>query len=656
MIIMRWTARAAGLAAFLLLLTAQSAIAAPPIAAFGRLPFITDLKISPDGKHFAGIQAVSGRPSVVIYAFDAPPGSKPQICGFGDAQALGTIWVNDDRLICILSSTTNFHGFGYNTRFVRAVSVSVSGKPAAILMKGSQVYNYNLRTAAVSVAIDDPQHVYLAAYSGGGFEIDTSGGTRLDRHNFALSLFKVDVEDGHGSREDTGSKNTFDFVLDSHGKIVGRLDQSADLTGHLIVDNRDATTWDMSAGTEFDVLGLNAGDTAFAISRYGSGNTLGIDAFSRASKSFDGTMFRDPTYDMAYPLRDDWSGAVIGAAYASDAMQYQWIDPVRQKLQRSLQAAVPGDVVHIIGADRAGDAYLVSSESPRRPTTYYVYRTATHQMAILATEYPELQESDLGEMKPYPYKARDGLDIHAYLTLPPGKQPKNLPAVIFPHGGPDQRDMLGFDWMAQFMASRGYAVLQPNFRGSTGYGVQFRDAGFGEWGRAMQNDITDGVKKLIADGIVDPKRICIVGASYGGYAALAGATFTPDLYACAVSFAGVSDVEALLWTKTGAYTDSSVAGYWQARIGDRMDRATLRDRSPLRHVENVRAPILLVHADKDLTVPIEQSQAENAALSNSGRHVEFITLAGDSHYLELEQSRMQFLTHLERFLSTYIGN
>ena len=145
-------------------------------------------------------------------------------------------------------------------------------------------------------------------------------------------------------------------------------------------------------------------------------------------------------------------------------------------------------------------------------------------------------------MKPYPYKARDGLDIPAYLTLPPGKAPKNLPVVVMPHGGPDYRDYIGFDWMAQFFANRGYAVLQPNFRGSSGYGHKFTEAGLHQWGLKMQDDISDGVKKLIADGIANPKRVCIVGASYGGYAALAGATFTPDLYACAVSFAGISDL------------------------------------------------------------------------------------------------------------------
>ena len=151
-------------------------------------------------------------------------------------------------------------------------------------------------------------------------------------------------------------------------------------------------------------------------------------------------------------------------------------------------------------------------------------------------------------MKSYPYKARDGLDIPAFITLPPGKAPKALPLVVMPHGGPNERDMIGFDWWAQFLANRGYAVFQPNYRGSMGYGLKFKAAGDLQWGRKMQDDITDGVKKLIEDGTVDPRRICIVGASYGGYAALAGAAFSPDLYACAVSFAGVSDLHSFeLW-------------------------------------------------------------------------------------------------------------
>jgi len=212
---------------------------------------------------------------------------------------------------------------------------------------------------------------------------------------------------------------------------------------------------------------------------------------------------------------------------------------------------------------------------------------------------------------------------------------------------------MAFDWWAQFMASRGYAVLQPNFRGSSGYGGHFVLAGDGEWAGKVQYDVQDGVAKLIADGIADPKRICIVGASYGGYMALAGATFSPDLYACAVSFAGLSDLDRMLYT--GTTFESETVSIWKRRIGADVDKSKLVSASPANFVDRVKIPILLLHSDKDTTVPIEQSQIENDALKHAGKQVEFITLSGDDHDLEFPDTRIKLLTEIERFLAAHIG-
>jgi dipeptidyl aminopeptidase/acylaminoacyl peptidase len=213
---------------------------------------------------------------------------------------------------------------------------------------------------------------------------------------------------------------------------------------------------------------------------------------------------------------------------------------------------------------------------------------------------------------------------------------------------------MDFDWWAQFMASRGYAVLQPNFRGSSGYGWNFVQAGDGEWAGKVQNDVQDGVKKLIADGIADPKRICIVGASYGGYMALAGATFSPDLYACAVSFAGLSDLNRMLYTGTSFESES--VSVWKRRIGADVDSSKLDTASPANFASQVKIPILLLHSDKDTTVPIEQSQIEEDALKRAGKQVEFVTLEGDDHQLEYSATRIKLLKEVERFLAAHIGD
>jgi dipeptidyl aminopeptidase/acylaminoacyl peptidase len=261
-------------------------------------------------------------------------------------------------------------------------------------------------------------------------------------------------------------------------------------------------------------------------------------------------------------------------------------------------------------------------------------------------------------VQPYPYKARDGLDIPAYITLPPGKPLNKLPLIVMPHGGPDARDRIGFDWMAQFFANRGYAVLQPNFRGSWGYGHKFTDAGQLQWGLKMEDDLTDGVKKLVADGMVDPKRVCIVGASYGGYAALAGATLTPDVYACAISFAGVSDLPKMLAQERARYgKDSQTVSFWTTRIGSPFDDSEqLRATSPARHADQVRCPVLLLHGEGDTTVPIEQSEIMNDALKSAGKQVEFIRFPGEDHYMNLADTRIRFLKETEAFVKKNIGD
>jgi dipeptidyl aminopeptidase/acylaminoacyl peptidase len=235
---------------------------------------------------------------------------------------------------------------------------------------------------------------------------------------------------------------------------------------------------------------------------------------------------------------------------------------------------------------------------------------------------------------------------------------KNLPIVVLPHGGPDARDKIDFDWMAQFFANRGYAVLQPNYRGSSGYGRKFTEAGLHQWGLKMQDDITDGVKKLIADGIADPKRVCIVGGSYGGYAALAGAALTPDVYACAVSFAGISDLPRMLSSDRARYgKNSHVTSFWKSRIGSAYDDSDqLRATSPARHADQIKCPVLLMHGEGDTTVPIEQSEIMADAMKSAGKNVEFIRFPGEDHYFNLADTRVRFLKETEAFLQKNIGN
>jgi len=469
-----------------------------------------------------------------------------------------------------------------------------------------------------------------------------------------------------------GTTKTIDWIVDAQGHAVARLDQNSDLkTTASFRDGshtwREAFTYDSSAGSENEILGTTADSGALAIRRFGGRDTKGIDAYPLSGTAFGPSLFADATYDVANLaadgepgyIQDDWTNAIVGARYYADKLESTYFDPKLQSVQKALEKALPGETVDIVSWDQAREHFIVRTESPKEPSTYNLFTHTGGQFTALATEYPNLQPTDLGDMKPYSYAASDGTPVHAYLTLPPGKQAKNLPVVIFPHGGPELRDGLGFDWWAQFMASRGYAVLQPNFRGSSGYGWNFTRASFGQWGTGkMQGDINDGAKKLIADGIADPKRICIVGASYGGYAALAGATFTPDLYACAVSFAGISDAQSLMGNAAKYQgKDSEAVYYWRSRLGaSSTDPAYLASISPARHAGNVKAPVLLIHCKNDLTVPIDQSVLEEGALKNAGKDVQFVQIDGDDHYMTTAATRIEVLKQTEAFLKAHIGN
>jgi dipeptidyl aminopeptidase/acylaminoacyl peptidase len=332
-----------------------------------------------------------------------------------------------------------------------------------------------------------------------------------------------------------------------------------------------------------------------------------------------------------------------------------WLNSDAQKRHQALGKSFGGLSVAMVSYTTDRSRVIARVRSPSTPAIYYLVDFAKGKADIVGEDYPALAGVRMGDVQVISYKSRDGVDIPAYVTLPAEAQQLNLPLVVMPHGGPESRDEPGFDWWAQFLASRGYAVLQPQFRGSTGFGEAFRLAGYRQWGGIMQNDVTDGVKALIDQGLVDPKRICIVGASYGGYAALAGAAFTPDLYACAVSVNGISDLPGVLGNaeKRGGEESNAVA-YWSAHIGSAHDPAVIAA-SPFRAVERIEAPILLIHGVNDTVVPIMQSQIMANALEESGKTHAFVKLEGEDHWLSRSDTRIRLLQEIDAFLARYLN-
>jgi dipeptidyl aminopeptidase/acylaminoacyl peptidase len=633
-------------------IAAMDSIAAPALEAFGNLPAISNAKISPDGKHLAIIHPVNGRPIVTVFELDSP-NAAPKNLGFSDAIARDIIWPNNKQLIGIFQANNKLTYHKDIAVFSRAISIPMDGEPPIVLMGDAPVEN-RWTSGILDVDSADPNYVLMETA-----ETDAELHNTTERlyDQYFLDLFRVSVSSGRTELVRHGATDTTQFLTDGMGHFLGRIDQTQELKDHLYIGEQEVASYDVRGGTEWTVESLTEDGSALAVRAFGKEDVEALYSLKLGDTTLGPPLFLNPSYDIDEVLLDEHESRVVGVSYIDDMAEYKYFDPKREQVEERLKRALPMQSVKIVSRDAAGANYVVAAEGPKNPETFYLFSPATSQLSVVAKSYPDLSPSDLGEEKAYPYKSRDGLDIHAYLTLPPGKTPKNLPTVIFPHGGPAARDSLEFFWWTQFMASRGYAVLQPNFRGSTGYGGTFRDAGNGEWAGKVQNDITDGVQKLIADGIADPKRICIVGASYGGYAALAGATFNPNQYACAISYAGIADLQLFIDRGVnigGEETESS--SLWEARVGaGKSETGKLDAMSPYAHADQVRIPILLIHSNKDVTVPIEQSEIENKALLSAGKNVQFITLDGDDHYLSLGATRVQLLKEVEKFLAAHIG-
>jgi dipeptidyl aminopeptidase/acylaminoacyl peptidase len=363
----------------------------------------------------------------------------------------------------------------------------------------------------------------------------------------------------------------------------------------------------------------------------------------------------DPDNDITAAFPDPQTGAIVGVYVSGNRNEVKWFDAAAQQRYDVLKRTFKGREVSLESWTADGSKTLALVQAGDFPPTYFLVDFTTHKADIAGEEYPALSGVELGAMRTISYPARDGTPIPAYLTMPPGHAEGPLPLVVMPHGGPESRDYPRFDWMVQFLATRGYAVLQPQFRGSTGFGEAFHAAGFRQWGGLMQDDVTDGVRAMIGQGVADPKRVCIVGASYGGYAALAGAAFTPELYACAVSINGISDLPALMRADVPVFGGAISTGmsYWRKHIGEPND-PRLDAVSPINAVRAIRAPVLLIYGTADDRVPIDQSRKLSEAMKKAGKSVASVELPAEDHWLSRTETRMKVLRELDAFLLSHL--
>jgi dipeptidyl aminopeptidase/acylaminoacyl peptidase len=321
-----------------------------------------------------------------------------------------------------------------------------------------------------------------------------------------------------------------------------------------------------------------------------------------------------------------------------------------KNLQTLVNQELPGTRNYFTSHSLDNTWIVISASTDRDPGAFYLLNTKELTMEKLVSRADWIKPSQMAEMKPISYQGRDGSTIHGYLTLPPNREPRGLPLIVNPHGGPWARDSWGFNGEVQFLASRGYAVLQINFRGSTGYGRRWLEAGYGQWGLAMQDDITDGVHWAIDQGIADPRRIAIYGASYGGYATMAGLAFTPELYRCGINYVGVTDIELLLRTIPDSW--ESMRAQLDVMTGNaKKDRERLRATSPLLHADKIRAPVFFAYGEMDDRVDLKHATKLAAQLRKHGVPVEWITRSDEGHGYRHWKNKVMLYQAMEKFLA-----
>jgi len=633
----------------------------PPASAFAALPELSMVRLSPDGQKVAWAQDPGGKPVVEI--FDLAKGKDLRRLSPPNARIRDLDWADNRTLVISISRSLTM---GAKTvaekryEFERFLAVDADGGEARSLLMEHPSRERVTGASIVKFHPAKPETLIMSTWDFSENARRDEIGSRISGgrkdQGYQLSLFEVSTRTGDGRMIESGSPFTDEWVVDRSGQAVARSEWNPN-TRNFSILAKQGKSWRTIYTAEIDydmgLVGLSAdGQSILARSSRGS-DRFKIWSIPVAGGEFS-LFYEDPENDVTSIVTDRYSGAPVGFRIGGLQPTVHWIDPKHDAVQKAVSKAFPNRNAAIFDRSEDFKRIVTHVESASQPPVYYLIDFTKGAADIIGEAYPALADVPMGTQQSITYKSRDGFEIPAYLTMPPGREPRNLPLVVFPHGGPYARDDTGFDWWAQFLATRGYVVLQPQFRGSWGFGAALLRAGNRQWGRAMQDDISDGVRYAIDQGIADPKRVCIVGASYGGYAALAGAAFTPELYACAVSVSGISDIPNMAgFIKKRGGDESDALRAWKDLIGNPSDEDLARF-SPARSIDTIRAPILLVHGTNDTVVPISQSEDFARLLKGRSKNYEMIELPGEDHWLSTGESRLKLLTALEAFLAAHL--
>jgi dipeptidyl aminopeptidase/acylaminoacyl peptidase len=613
---------------------------------------IASLRHRPDRDELIVLDRANNQATILLSAFD-------QV----NEELNWVAWKDDNRLLIGVTAMVIIHAraatgsrarqdFEETIPVQRVVALNRDGSNRVVLFEGQQRRMASLlaSTRLVDTLLSDPENVLVSTYGNTGY-----------------ALFRVNVNNGNAREVASGSWDTFEWVTDSTGAPVLRFDRLSGNQGYRAF-RRSGNRWEQA----FEERGGRVVNLP-SVALFGAAPEPGMiwvatrgaseeRAVLRRYNTADGTMgapvYENARADASYAIVDPNTRQLLAGCANVERIECQYFDSTIGRHLRAVSSFFDNAAeIQLASVSTDGNTWLLYVEGPTIAPGYYLYdRTATRVDHVAGQTV--LTEAQLSPMRTFTYRSRDGVDLWGYLTVPRSAPQTGAPMVVLPHGGPEARDYYGYDTLVQFLASRGYVVFQPQFRGSGGFGRAFQESGRRQWGQRMQDDVTDGVRALIEAGAVDANRICIVGHSYGGYAALAGATYTPELYRCAVSISGVSDLPRSLRTeRTDGGLSSASYEYWTLSMGSpSADREMLERFSPSRNAAQIQVPVLLMHGEADETVPIIQSEIMDRALRDAGKNVRFVRIEeSDHYYTSWEPARQHTLyNELGRFLAEHL--
>jgi len=635
-------------------ITLQAAVAAaapPPVSAFMNFASYQSMKISPDGSRVAYTQRDDSREYLAVVTF---PEMQPVMrTGFGENLDIDTFyWASDTRLL--VQPLRRIPGLiSFKARTGEIFGVDADGKNGKML--------FGIASAGGEGRFANPD------FTGAAGEIidllrDEKDTVLIQTIRFGQgggnSAYRMNIHTGRLSGVATSPLNNGDFLTDAKHNVavVSGDDQEGNFRVYFRTDNQ--SPWQLKKTYPTLKGSLQPLHRSDDVGRYiavdrSDGGTSKIVSWDPVTGD-EKLLFQHEQTDIAGVNEDDdnrtWMFTYV------DHFPYYWYPAPQHPLavlHQALRQRFRNVEVEIVNQTRDGSLAVASISSPVLPPRFLIVDVKSLKVLQQLQAYPELKSEDLSPMEPIEFRARDGAMIRGYLTTPNVADKKKLPTVVLVHGGPHGiYDAYGFNPEVQLLASRGYAVLQINYRGSGGRGLTFEAAGYGKWGREMQDDITDGVKWAVADGVTDPKRICIFGGSYGAYAALTGAYREPDLFRCAVGMSGVYDLPMMFEKGDIPRTDSGIR-YLKEAVGT--DEEELKRRSPVYNAEKIKAAVMLIHGAQDQRAPIQHATKMRAALERVGNPPEWLTESGEGHGFQDQKHRTEAYEKILAFLAKHLG-